>query len=140
MLALLAIAAGCRARPEPGPLEPRPVHTLETWVAESNGERLGVVSLMEIVDPAGKVRFYRAQNGSGQWLGYVDKWGRVFRSEPFVEHEVFVGTYPMEEGLALLYEQDRPVQLVPLAEVEAREAAHHRAEDQEPPPKAKDDQ
>ena len=34
--------------------------------------------------------------------------------------------YPMEEGLALLYERATPVHLIPLAEFEAREAAHAR--------------
>jgi hypothetical protein len=58
------------------------------------------------------LRYYRAENRGHQWLGYVDLDGRVFQRLPFEEHEVFLGIYPMEKGLALLYEVDRPVRVL----------------------------
>jgi hypothetical protein len=134
VLVAMVIVGACRSDPEPGPLDPRPVHTKQTWVAMVNGEVIGQVVLLEIEDPAGRVRFHRALNRSGQWLGYIDAQQRVFRREPFAEREVFVGVYPMDEGLALLYERAEPVQIVPLDEFEAREAAHTREQPHGPTP------
>lgn len=124
VLAGLTTLGACGGAPAPGTLDPRPVRTLETWVAETEGILIGRVMLLEIEDPAGPVRFRRAVNASGQWLGYIDEWQRVYRREPFAEREVYLGMYTMEEGLALLYERRTPVHLIPLAEFEAREAAH----------------
>jgi hypothetical protein len=62
--------------------------------------------LIEIEDPRGNVRFYRAENLRGQWLGYIDPSGRVYQRVPFSMVEVFRGIHTMDGGLRLLYERD----------------------------------
>lgn len=121
--ALCTALAACRVDPPPSPLEPRKVHVVDEWVVEVDQETLGRVILIEIEDPVEPVRRYLARNRSEQRLGYVDPFGRVYRFEPFEEHEVFVGTYPMDEGMALLFELDSPPSLTPLSDYQAREAA-----------------
>lgn len=104
------MTVACAATHRPSPLDPRLVHELERWrVASADGRDIGEVVLIQIDDPAEPVRLYRAENASGQWLGYVDEAGRVFQRLPFHETERFLGMYPMAEGLMLLFEETRPV-------------------------------
>ena len=108
---MLSAAGACRGAPSPGPLDPRPVHVVERWTARDAQRVLGSVVLLEIEDAAGPVRLYRVENDSGQWLGWVDAQGRVFQRVPFEDDDLFRGVYPMEKGLALLYEVPSPVRL-----------------------------
>ncbi|MCC6783971.1 MAG: hypothetical protein IT457_14095 [Planctomycetes bacterium] len=126
VLVVVALAASACSTPKPGPLDPRPVHERESWAAEANGTPLGRVVLLEIDDPAGPVRLYRVENASGQWLGWVDVAGRVWQRVPFQADEQFLGVYPMEKGLALLYEVEVPVRLAPQPDGPA-EASHRRS-------------
>ena len=107
--------AACQSAPESHPYATRPVRELDAWsVTSADGRLLGRVTLLEIQDPRGAVRMYWAENQSRQWLGYADEQLRFYRRLPFVENESFVGMYPMEKGLALLYEEVGPVRVAPL--------------------------
>lgn len=113
------LVGACEAPPRPDPLGPRAVRSLDRWQVEWRGDVLGQVVLLEIEDPDEPVRLHRAENVAGQWLGFVDARRRVWQRVPFEETEVFRGMYTLEQGLAVLYEVDGPVELVP---VEAGEA------------------
>lgn len=114
------LTASCQSKPQDdNPLRPRPVREVEAWrLGSPSGAELGRMCLLEIEDPDGLIRFYRVENPAGQWVGYIDADGRVFRYEPFESREKFCGIYPMKEGLAILFGLD-PAQVsvapVPLA-------------------------
>lgn len=98
------VLAGCHTKaPEPFPLAPRKVVELERFDVQRGSQKVGHLVHREIQDPAGPVRYYLAETASGQWLGYIDGVGRVYRYEPFADQEQFLGMYPMEQGLQLLY-------------------------------------
>lgn len=127
-LLVLAALGGCRTKPGPGPLDPRPVVELESWRAEIDGDAIGRVVLIEIQDREQPTRMYRVESRNGQWLGWVDLTGRVWQRVPFELEDVFRGLYPMEKGLALLYEVDAPVRLVPEGTTAAEATARKRNE------------
>ena len=116
--------SSCRSDPPLDPMQPRPVAEVDRWLVVADGESVGSIVLIEIEDPAGTVRFYRAESAAGQWLGFVDMSGRFFKRVPFRETEEYIGMYPMEKGLGLLFELDGPVSLrVPGGAGGAREAS-----------------
>lgn len=110
---VVTLAACAHSRP---PLEygPRPVRELEQWRVQTGDEAIGRLVLLEIEDPRGDVRFYRAENAAGQWLGYIDTTGRVYQRVPFAMVEVFRGIHTMDKGLALLFEQSGDFEIVHL--------------------------
>jgi hypothetical protein len=79
--------------------------------------------LLEIDDPGAPIRMYRAENRAGQWLGYLDANLGVYQRVPFEDREVFRGVHTMEKGLALLYEVEDRVELIPVETGTATEAA-----------------
>jgi hypothetical protein len=96
-------------------LGPRPVRELDQWQVRVGDSVAGRLVLIEIEDPRGEARFYRAENARGQWLGYIDQSGRVYQRVPFSMVEVFRGIHTMEDGLALLFEREAgAVAIVPL--------------------------
>ncbi|MDA0373103.1 MAG: hypothetical protein O2865_04920 [Planctomycetota bacterium] len=109
------IVLGCSAPLRPDPLAPRAVREVARFEAcDHAGSALGRVLLLEIEDPVLPVRRYRVENVAGQWLGYLDANLGVHQRQPFEVDEVFLGVYPMEKGLALLYEVEGPVRLTPV--------------------------
>lgn len=108
---LLAGLTACHSSPPPDPAAPRDVVDLERFAVSKDGRRLGSVVHREIRDPRAPVRYYMVENATGQWLGYVDAQGRVFRFEPFHAQERFLGIYTMDTGLGLLYDVDAPVRI-----------------------------
>lgn len=108
-----ALAACAQQRPilEYGP---RPVRELDQWRVQVEDRPLGRLVLLEIEDPRGEVRFYRAENATGQWLGYIDTSGRVYQRVPFSMVEVFRGIHTMDKGLALLFEHGGGLEIVHL--------------------------
>jgi len=84
---------------------------LARFAVSKEGRRLGTLVHREIRDPRGPVRYYLVENESGQWLGYADAEGRFYRYEPFRASERFLGMYPMDRGLALLYEVTTPLHI-----------------------------
>lgn len=115
----LVLMAGCHGGATPvDPLAPRSVAELQRWrvsVGDSAaGDRtLGFVVEKEIRDPAGPIRFFHVESPKGQWIGYVDAMGRVYRREVFATAERFVGMYPMEKALELLYDEAGPLRMTP---------------------------
>lgn len=114
ILALPVLLAACSAPATDDPFAPRSVTENGRWTVQQDGETIGRVVLLEIDDPIEPILMYRAENDVGQWLGYVDAQGRVFQRVPFEDQERFRGIYPMEKGLALLYEVDGAVELIPI--------------------------
>jgi len=109
------LLCACAAPARPDPLAPRAVREVARFEASDPTDRpLGRVLLLEIDDPVMPIRRYRAENASGQWLGYLDGNLGVHQRQPFEVDEVFLGVYPMEKGLALLYEVEGPVRLTPV--------------------------
>ncbi len=96
----------------------RPVIELQRFAVTAQGRHLGTLVQREICDPNQPVRYYLVENAAGQWLGYADEQGRFYRYEPFAERERFLGIYPMDKGLGLLYDVNEPLRIAP----EAREA------------------
>lgn len=122
----MLLTAACHT-PPPAPVQfaPRPVVELERFSVTRGSERVGRLVHREIQDPAGPVRYWQVENAAGQWLGYIDAVGRVYRYEAFAEHESFVGMYPMEQGLRLLYGGDQALRVTAEAGA-AREASAPR--------------
>ena len=113
-LALSVTLAGCATDPDPHPLAPRPVETVERWRVEHDGTLLGTVERIRILDPAGPVERFEVLTAAGQRAGFIDPMGRVYQRQPFVEGERFLGVHPMEKGVAMLYEVAAPVRIVPV--------------------------
>lgn len=123
LLCLAGLVAACHSPAlPPDPAAPRQVIDVQRFAVSKDGRRLGTLVQREIRDPQRPVRYYLVENAAGQWLGYVDEQGRFYRYEPFVERERFLGVYPMDKGLGLLYDVGAPLRIVP----EAREAAASR--------------
>lgn len=115
LILLPGIVLGCTAPARPDPLAPRTVREVARFDAsDPSGHPLGRVLLLEIEDPVLPIRRYRVENAAGQWLGYLDANLGVHQRQPFEVDEVFLGVYPMEKGLALLYEVEGPVRLTPV--------------------------
>ena len=130
---MLLAAFGCQ---QPQPVDqfaPRKAPHKEEWVVEQDGERLGRVVLLEIQNPTGPVLRYEVLNRSEQRLGHIDAAGRVYRREPFAEDAVYLGMYPMDEAMGLLFERERPIQMLTLAEFRARESAMEASQDRQQP-------
>lgn len=112
---VFGLLCACSAPQQPDPLAPRAVREVARFdAADPTGRPLGRVLLLEIDDPVMPIRRYRVENVSGQWLGFLDGNLGVHQRQPFEVEEVFLGVYPMEKGLALLYEVEGPVQLTPV--------------------------
>ncbi len=99
--------------PIPDPYLPRPVAERGHYLVSSAGATIGRVVEIEILDPIWPERRYRVENMSRQWLGYIDAKGGVYKRVPFELREQFLGIYPMEEGLALLFELPEAPQIDP---------------------------
>ncbi len=109
---LLALSfAACGTTDQIGPLDARPVRTLERWTVHQGEQLLGQMYLLEIEDPRDSVRLYQVRNASDQRLGYMDTQGRVYKWELHKTEETFKGIYSQSEGLALLFEVEGSVDL-----------------------------
>ena len=110
MLALAWACAAC-ATPEPGldPFAPRQVSELGQWDLHAGGRLVGRAELMRIRDPNTPEAFYRVSNPRGQWLGFVDRQGRVYQRVPFAQAEIFRGVHPLPVALGLLCGESGPV-------------------------------
>ncbi len=93
-------------------MSPRPVREIDSWTIARHASAIGRIRLLEIEDPKEPVRFYRVENLAGQWLGYIDDSGRVYKYEPFEQREKFCGVYPMQEGVAHLFDDGQAVEIV----------------------------
>ncbi len=104
----------CAGAPAPvDPMAPRPVVDLARWRVDAGDRLVGHVLHKEIRDPAGPIRFFHVENPAGQWLGHVDTAGRVYRREVFATTEAFLGIYPMDKALELLYDEAGPLRMTP---------------------------
>ena len=110
LVGLLALhSAGCQWRQEPAPEAPRTVRTLASYEVRGGGRELGTLIEMVIEDPRGPVKMWRVENSDRQFLGFADAQGRFYQRVPFSDRERFLGIYPMESGLALLYETEAKI-------------------------------
>lgn len=129
----LVLVAGCAGAPPPDDLAPRPIHELGQWEVRAAGRPLGEIVEMEIEDPRAGPPFFQVRNAKGQWLGYIDADGRVFRRVPFSMEDQFAGIHPMEKALELLYEVPGPLELVPVGPAAgARSAPSLRVQRRQP--------
>ena len=93
------------------PYEPRPVEVLAEYPVRAEGAVIGRVFEIEIRDPIWPQTRYRVENLDRQWLGFIDAKGGVYKLMPFQMEEKFLGIYPMEQGLALLFDVKEPPKL-----------------------------
>jgi len=97
------ILAGCRGSPPPfEPLAPRPVRELRCLEVRAGGERAGWLRFLAVQGPAGGRPFWRVENRFGQWVGWIDRNGRVFRNRPHRERPEQVGSGSLAEGARIL--------------------------------------
>jgi hypothetical protein len=89
------------------------VREVLAWSVSAGDRPLGRVARLRIEDAAEPEELYFVQNSQGQWVGWIDDVGRVFRREPFHEEDVFVTTTTMQKGVALLLNASAPVELAP---------------------------
>jgi len=107
-LSCLLLCACQQPSPAPDPYQPRQVEEIAQYRVTSEGAMIGRVVEIAIRDPIWPEHRYRVENMSRQWLGYIDAKGGVYKNVPFEMREKFLGIYPMEEGLALLFELPEP--------------------------------
>ena len=93
------------------PYEIRPVEVLAEYPVRAEGAVIGRVFEIEIRDPIWPQTRYRVENLDRQWLGFIDARGGVYKLMPFQMEEEFLGIYPMEQGLALLFDVKEPPKL-----------------------------
>ncbi len=86
----------------------RPVQEVSNWRVGSGDRLAGWLRLLEMKGPDGDASFFRVDNAQGQWLGFIDRQGRVYQRMPFSMEEVFRGIYTMKEALSLLFEEPGP--------------------------------
>jgi hypothetical protein len=109
LAALFAAIPACASDVEPSPFGPRKVVVLARQaVLTRDGRTIGEIVDTRIEDPREPVRYWRARNAHGQDLGAIDRQGRVYRRKLFAETEEFVGVYPMEQALEILFEVPSP--------------------------------
>ena len=99
----------------PQPLVPRNVVELERYEVRSDGQVLGLVLKFEIQDPAQPVRFWRIENSNGAWVGHANEQLRFSKRVPFQDDEQDLGIWPLEQGIAQLFDRQGEVQLRQLA-------------------------
>ncbi|MHC5064147.1 MAG: hypothetical protein ACYTG5_09250 [Planctomycetota bacterium] len=107
VISLLFVACQ-QPEPVPDPYQPRAVELLAQYQVRAQGAVIGRVLEVEIKDPVWPETRYRVENLDRQWLGFIDAKGGVYKRVPFELEEKFLGIYPMEEGLALLFETEEP--------------------------------
>jgi hypothetical protein len=114
-LVLLAVPSCLRSTTDVLPdLQPRSVREVLAWSVSAGDRTLGRLGRLRIEDAASPEELYFVQNNHGQWVGWIDDVGRVFRREPFHEEDVFVTTTTVQKGVALLLNASAPVELVPV--------------------------
>lgn len=120
LLALLA--GGCQSTTKTVEPEYRPRQVVERnrWEVWSPDRQLGWLVELEILDPNGKLRFYRVENLRNQWVGHVTADGRFSRREPFRDDDVDLGLWPMRQGVAKLFEASGEVELRTWVEADTR--------------------
>ncbi len=107
LIALLLL--GCQQPSEiQDPYQPRPVETVAQYPVRAEGAVIGRVLEVQIMDSTWPETRFRVENLDRQWLGFIDAKGGVYKRVPFKLEEEFLGIYPMEEGLALLFEMKNP--------------------------------
>ena len=101
-------------------LAPRHVTEVEAWQVVAESRTRGRLVLLRVEDPKAPVELYRVENPHGQWVGWIDASGRVFRREPFQPDSVLVTTTTVAKGVALLLNTSATVELRPVAQPERR--------------------
>ncbi len=116
-LLFLAAFSACawRAREETfDPYGPRKLVLLRKWKVMSQGKTIGWVREFRIPSPREDIRFDLVENELGQWIGWIDTHGRVFKFFPFEEKQGPVYTGPFEKGVEFLLLPGRALELVPV--------------------------
>jgi len=114
---LLAAAGSCSSTREVSPpidLAPRQVVELARFEVRHQGRVLGTLVELEIQDPGGPLRFYRIENRDGAWVGHATGQLRFSQRLPFRDDERDLGMWPLQQGVARLFEVEGEVALRPL--------------------------
>jgi hypothetical protein len=117
-----ALAACASSAPQPTPGAPIPVTEVARFEIRAGDRAVGNLVELRLEDPGQPQRFFRIENETGQWVGYASASGHFYRRVPFQDREQFVGMYPMQQGLARLYETEGPFEILPVAGAGARDA------------------
>ena len=109
---------------------PYRVQQLEEWRVVAAGKPIGRLLLLKVSGADQVLTYFRAETSAGQWVGRVGRDGRFYKNEPFRPVELGprdLGLYPMNQGLALLYEVEGPITVTPMeGRGQPNEAAAHQ--------------
>lgn len=110
---LLAALAACQSKSPvpPPPYFARPVVEIGRSAITLEGKPLGTLLLLRIEDPTAPVRFYRVVDPAGAWVGHITEQGRFTKRVPFADDEQDLGLWPMQKGIARLFDRDGSVDL-----------------------------
>lgn len=112
---LLTAASSCivtTVEKLPPDLAPRAVREHKSWDVLREGEVVGSLHLLEILDSRGPVTMYHVRHADGQQAGWIEMNGRAFRDEPFRSGLQLVGMNTMAESLRALLELKGAPQVV----------------------------
>ena len=117
---LLFVLSGCvttetiKLGPLPSDAAPRPAKVIEAWDALDKSQRVvGRVELVRVATREASETFYVVRFANGQHAGWIDRFGRAWREEPFRDGLVLVTTDTMAEDLRRLLELPRAPKLRP---------------------------
>jgi hypothetical protein len=110
---LLAALAACQSTTPvpPPPYFARPVVEIGRSAITRDGKPLGTLLSLRIEDPTAPVRFYRVVDPRGAWVGHITEQGRFTKRVPFADEEQDLGLWPMQKGIARLFDLDGSVDL-----------------------------
>ena len=100
----------------PPDVAPRHVTEIEAWNVVADARPCGRLVRLRVEDPKDPVELFRVENPHGQWVGWIDASGRVFRREPFQSDSVLVTTTTVAKGVGVLLNTSATVELVPIRE------------------------
>ena len=117
---VLAACAACHSAPEvlpPPPYFARSGVEVGRSTITQDGKPLGTLLTLRIEDPKTPVLFYRIVDANGAWVGHATDQGRFSKRVPFADDEQDLGLWPMQKGIARLFDLDGSVELKALPAV-----------------------
>jgi hypothetical protein len=112
LLSLAVGSAACHVEPQPlPPYAARPVVELSRSEILNDNIRIGTLVQLAIEDPQGAICYFRVEDLRGAWVGHITTLGRFSKRMPFLDDEQDLGLWPMQKGIAKLFEIEGAVDL-----------------------------
>ena len=97
------------------PFAPKKLILVKEWVVKKDGEILGRVKELEIPINGRNSSFKLVENKFGQWLGWIDSKGRVFKFTPFSNSNAPIYTGPFKKGVLKLFAKESNLKIILLS-------------------------